>query len=209
MFRGICNKGKCTKGKAICGILTGTILGLFLGFLFAPRSGKETRKEILEKASGDINLKTSELKVKVKEKAENAQEEFHEFVEKVEKAQEEIHEISEEIKEKVKEKVQEKVKEKVKTRKEKKKVTVHIDELENEVADDMAIHTIVEKSFTENEEERPISTPLVNLEEKVIIEEVKKTRRARKKKTVVEEPVVEEPGITEDDIINATLKEEL
>lgn len=116
MLKNCCSEGKCTTGKAICGIVFGTVVGIIMGLIFAPKSGKETRKQIASKAETmceDINYKTHELKGKVAVKTEKVQEDLNELKEELkekvletaEKVQEEIIVKADEIKEKVKEKV--------------------------------------------------------------------------------------------------------
>lgn len=116
MFRNCCGKGSCKFVKTVFGILFGAAIGVILGLLFAPKSGKETREKLSGKAEAvkdEINYKTHELKDKVVEKAEKVQEDLNEItdelkekvIETAEKVQEEIIVKAEEIKEKVIEKV--------------------------------------------------------------------------------------------------------
>lgn len=240
-----CNKRKFSKGKAMLGMVAGTFLGLFVGFLFAPKSGKETRKVILEKATDDLNKKTAEMKSKVIDKVESAQEEFNVLVEKVEKAQGEIHEITEDFKDKVKETVAKKVK----SKKDKGIFSIHTDEPENneyesevenkqeenieenevvEVVNEEIVEEIAKQEFAEevieidipkkkvaskkaikNEvtdnvnsdvkvnveihaEVENVNEPIETLDEKVIMEDIVKPKKTRKKKTVIIAPTVED-----------------
>lgn len=109
-------KNSFSKGKTVLSILFGATIGVFIGILFAPKSGKETRNQINSKAEAvkeGINYKTYELKEKVVEKAEKVQDDIAEIKEELkekvletaERVQEEISVKTDELKEKVKEKV--------------------------------------------------------------------------------------------------------
>ncbi|OGO41890.1 MAG: hypothetical protein A2137_05230 [Chloroflexi bacterium RBG_16_58_8] len=50
------------------GFILGAIAGVAIGFLYAPKSGKETRAMLREKA-GEVKEKTSEVTEKAKEVA--------------------------------------------------------------------------------------------------------------------------------------------
>ncbi|MFC1640523.1 YtxH domain-containing protein [Patescibacteria group bacterium] len=73
-------------GKLLKGILLGTLIGGALGVLFAPKSGKETRKEIKDKAEetkvkGEKMYKEYSTKMKaekdrMKDKMKRAETEF-------------------------------------------------------------------------------------------------------------------------------------
>lgn len=109
-------KNYCSKGKTVIAILFSATIGVILGILFAPKSGKETRNQINGKTEAireEINYKTHELKERVVEKAERVQEDISEIkedikekvIETAEKVQVEILSKTDDIKEKVKEKV--------------------------------------------------------------------------------------------------------
>lgn len=65
-----------TAGKVAAGVTLGAIAGAVAGVLFAPKSGKETRKDIAD-AANDVKDKSIELFEKAKEevakKIENVQ----------------------------------------------------------------------------------------------------------------------------------------
>ena len=62
-------------GGFFAGIVVGAIIGVALGFLFAPRAGEETREVLLQKAS-EAKEKASELSGKVRKVASEVQEKF-------------------------------------------------------------------------------------------------------------------------------------
>ena len=62
-------------GGFFAGIVVGAIIGVALGFLFAPRAGEETREVLLQKAS-EAKAKASELSGKVRKVASEVQEKF-------------------------------------------------------------------------------------------------------------------------------------
>ncbi|MDD5127158.1 MAG: YtxH domain-containing protein [Dehalococcoidales bacterium] len=53
------------------GLLTGAVIGAALGFLYAPRTGKETRELVKERA-GEVREKVSEMAEKSREAAVEA-----------------------------------------------------------------------------------------------------------------------------------------
>lgn len=55
----------------IAGFIIGAVAGLAIGFLYAPKSGKETRAYLKDKASG-IKEKASEVTGRAKEAAREA-----------------------------------------------------------------------------------------------------------------------------------------
>lgn len=105
-----------SKIKVAGSILAGAIVGFGAGILLAPKSGKETRENVLDKAEtvkDEIQLRYYEIKDKVVETAEKMQDEItdtkeeikEKVIETAEKVHEDIVEKTDEIKEKVKGKV--------------------------------------------------------------------------------------------------------
>lgn len=71
------SKGKHEKGKGLAvGAALGAVAGVVTGVLFAPKSGRETRKDI-----SDTAVKT---KAKLLEEAKKANVEMHKVIDKVE-----------------------------------------------------------------------------------------------------------------------------
>jgi gas vesicle protein len=58
-------------GSFAIGFILGAIAGVAIGFLYAPKAGRETRALLKEKA-GEIREKASEMKEKAKEVAAEA-----------------------------------------------------------------------------------------------------------------------------------------
>lgn len=71
------SKDKSGGGKLAIGAAIGAVAGVITGLLFAPKSGKETRKDISENAV--------KVKNKVVDEAKNAEVELKKIVDKVEK----------------------------------------------------------------------------------------------------------------------------
>ena len=71
------------KSKGFGNFLTGAAVGVGLGFLFAPKSGKETRKELGEKIDELImkakNIDIQEVKEKIEIKVEEIKVELEEL----------------------------------------------------------------------------------------------------------------------------------
>lgn len=59
---------KDTGSSFAIGFLIGAVVGVAVGFLYAPKSGKETRAMLKEKA-GEVKEKASEVTAKVTESA--------------------------------------------------------------------------------------------------------------------------------------------
>lgn len=59
---------KDTGSSFAIGFLIGAVVGVAVGFLYAPKSGKETRTMLKEKA-GEVKEKASEVTAKVTESA--------------------------------------------------------------------------------------------------------------------------------------------
>ena len=59
---------KDTSSHFLVGFIVGTVVGVAIGFLYAPKPGKETRALLKEKAS-EMKEKASEMTGKVKEAA--------------------------------------------------------------------------------------------------------------------------------------------
>ncbi len=71
--------------KLLTGIFIGAAVGTALGILFAPESGKDTRKKLAKKTnnlSDTVKEKLSELSTVVKEKLENIKNEANDIIEK-------------------------------------------------------------------------------------------------------------------------------
>ncbi len=105
-----------SKLKVAGSIVAGAIVGFGAGLLLAPKSGKETRENVKDKAEtvkDEIQLRYYEIKDKVVETAEKVQDEISDtkedikekVIETAEKVHEDIVEKTDEIKEKVKGKV--------------------------------------------------------------------------------------------------------
>ena len=62
---------KETGSSFAIGFLIGAIVGVAVGFLYAPKAGKETRAMLKEKA-GEVKEKASEVTAKVTESAMEA-----------------------------------------------------------------------------------------------------------------------------------------
>jgi gas vesicle protein len=60
-------------GGFFAGIIVGAMIGVALGFLFAPRAGEETR-EVLHKKASEAKEKASELSGKLRKVASEVQE---------------------------------------------------------------------------------------------------------------------------------------
>lgn len=63
-------------GNFFAGFMVGAIIGVALGFLFAPQSGTETR-EIIKSKAELAKEKAEELAEKVKKATSNIQEKLH------------------------------------------------------------------------------------------------------------------------------------
>jgi len=59
---------KDTSSHFLIGFIVGTVVGVGIGFLYAPKSGKETRTLLKEKA-GEVKEKASEVTGRAKEAA--------------------------------------------------------------------------------------------------------------------------------------------
>jgi len=59
---------KDTGSHFLVGFIVGTVVGVAIGFLYAPKSGKETRALLKEKA-GEVKEKASEVTERAKEAA--------------------------------------------------------------------------------------------------------------------------------------------
>lgn len=70
------------NGDTILALLLGGAIGACLGLLFAPKSGKETRKKV-KILFDDIGEKTGELIEEGKEKIEEVKEKIEEVKEKI------------------------------------------------------------------------------------------------------------------------------
>lgn len=66
-----------TAGSFTIGFLVGAAIGVAIGFLYAPRPGKETRAFIMEKAE-EVKEKAIEVAEKAKEAAAEAREKVQE-----------------------------------------------------------------------------------------------------------------------------------
>jgi gas vesicle protein len=64
-------------GNFFSGLLVGALIGLAVGFLYAPQSGEETREQLVEKAK-KAKEKAEELAQKVKSYAEEAKQKIKE-----------------------------------------------------------------------------------------------------------------------------------
>lgn len=62
-------------GGFFAGIVVGAMIGVALGFLFAPRAGAETR-DVLRKKASEVKGKASELSGKLHKVASEVQEKF-------------------------------------------------------------------------------------------------------------------------------------
>ena len=86
-------------GGLVDGLLIGGLIGVAIGILFAPKSGKETRRDIADKAD--------ELLVKAREEYEKAtvksKEAYEVAVSRLKEAEGTAREKAEEIEEKIKE----------------------------------------------------------------------------------------------------------
>ena len=117
-------KERAARNEKILGtlkVLAGVGAGFTLGILFAPKSGKETRKDISDAAKKGIDCvgknlanaknyikdKTSDIKEAIAEKYDELTTEA--IPEKIEEIEEEVEEVAKKVEEKAKE-VKEKVK---------------------------------------------------------------------------------------------------
>ena len=62
---------KDSSSHFLVGFIVGTVVGVAIGFLYAPKSGKETRALLKEKAT-EVKEKASEMTGRVKEAAVEA-----------------------------------------------------------------------------------------------------------------------------------------
>ena len=121
-------KERAERNEKIVGtlkVLAGIGAGFTLGVLFAPKSGKETRKDIADATKGSLNYVGENLtnaKNYIQEKASDIKEALAEKYDELtdETISEKVEEIEEEVKEEVEE-TAEKVEEKAKEVKEKAK----------------------------------------------------------------------------------------
>ena len=62
---------KDTGSSFAIGFILGAVAGVAIGFLYAPKAGKETR-ELLKEKAGEVKEKAGEVAVKAKEAATEA-----------------------------------------------------------------------------------------------------------------------------------------
>lgn len=111
-------KRRDTAGKVGFGLALGALVGSAAGVLFAPKSGKETRKDIKDA----VQETGEQIKATSKEFSKNVQKTYHDTVDKVssfgEKKLTQLHNVAEDVEEKT-EKALEKAKDKAEETKEK------------------------------------------------------------------------------------------
>jgi len=86
-------KRKDTARKLAAGAGIGVALGALAGLLFAPKSGKETRKDITDKTkmvAGEIGKKMGEAKTGISEKASRITKDFGSAVKSIRKTVEKL-----------------------------------------------------------------------------------------------------------------------
>ena len=77
------------------GFLVGAFIGLTIGILYAPSSGKETRQQLKEKAE-EVKEKTEDIIEKARDQAEEIINKAKESAAKIKKKEEGLPEIKEE-----------------------------------------------------------------------------------------------------------------